>query len=109
MDWVSVQASRSSFFAIPQKMNNEGNAQRGATLCAVCEVHSRVVEALCVTLADWGLANEPRRLLAPRHECGASPPRRADCPFVDGWMDEVAYALLDSCAAAGSGLPPGIQ
>jgi hypothetical protein len=104
-----VQASRSSFFELPQKMNNEGNAQRGAALCAVCEVHSRVVEALTVTLADWGLADEPRTLLAPRHECGATPPRRPDCPFVDGWMDEVAYALLNSCSATGSGPPPGLQ
>jgi len=78
-------------------------------LCAVCEVHSRVVEALTVTLADWGLADEPRRLLAPRHECGVLAPRRADCPFVDGWMDEVAYALLDSCTATGGGLPPGMK
>jgi hypothetical protein len=94
---------------LTQKMNNEGNARCDVTHCVVCEVHSRVVEALTVTLADWGLANEPRRLLAPRHGCGTGPPRRADCPFVDGWMDEVAYALLDSCTATGGGLPPGMQ
>jgi hypothetical protein len=104
-----VQASRSSFFALTQKMNNEGSARSGVTLCAVCEVHSRVVEALTVTLADWGLADEPRTLLAPHHDCGANPARRADCPFIDGWMDEVAYALLNSCTAAGSGPPPGLQ
>lgn len=90
-------------------MNNDGDAQRVSTLCAVCEVHSHVVEALNPALADWGLADEPRTISAPRHECAAIQQRRRNCPFVDGWMEELAYALLLACTSSGHGLPPGMN
>jgi hypothetical protein len=109
MDPVSVQASRSSFVSISQKMNNDGDAQRVTTLCAVCEAHSYVVEALNAALADWGLADGPWTLSAPRHECGVPRAGGQDCPFVDGWMEEVAYGLLEASTASGGGLPPGMN
>ena len=88
-------------------MNNSGDAQRGDTLCAVCGVHSHVVAALNATLADWGLAEEPRTISAPRHECDAIKPRLQNCPFGDGWMEELAYGLLVACAT--HALPPGMN
>jgi hypothetical protein len=90
-------------------MNNDGDAERAATLCAVCEVHSHVVAALNSTLAEWGLADEPREISAPRHECDAIEQHRRHCPFVDGWMEEVSYSLLLACTASGCGLPPGMN
>jgi hypothetical protein len=90
-------------------MNNDGDAQRVNTLCAVCEVHSNVVEALNSALVEWGLADEPRTILAPRHECGAGQQLHQGCPFVDGWMEEVSYSLLMACSTSGCGLPPGMS
>ena len=90
-------------------MNNDGDAQRASTLCAVCEVHSHVVAALHPALADWGLADEPRTISAPRHECAAIQQRRQSCPFGNGWMEEVAYGLLLACTTSGCGLPPGMN
>ncbi len=89
-------------------MTNEGNAQGGVALCAVCEVHARIVEALDSALSDWGLAQEPRNLLAPRHECDVGKQHSGACPFYDGWMEEVSYGLLTACSASGPGLPPGV-
>ncbi len=89
-------------------MTNEGNAQGGVALCAVCDVHARVVEALNSALSDWGLVEEPRNLLAPRHECDVGQQHSTDCPFYGGWMEEVSYGLLTACSASGGGLPPGI-
>jgi hypothetical protein len=103
-----VQASRSKFVAVPHKMTNEGNAQSGIALCAVCDVHARVAEALNSALSDWGLVEEPRNLLAPRHECDVQKQHSGACPFHDGWMEEVSYGLLTACAASGGGLPPGM-
>jgi hypothetical protein len=90
-------------------MNNDGDAQRASTLCAVCEVHSHVVEALNPALAAWGLADEPRVISAPRHECDAIKQHPRNCPFADGWMEEVSYSLLLACAPSGRGLPPGMN
>ena len=90
-------------------MTNEGNAQGGVALCAVCEVHARVAEALNSALSDWGLVEEPHDLSAPRHECDAGTQRFSECPFYGGWMEEVSYGLLTACAAPGDGLPPGIE
>lgn len=90
-------------------MINEGNAQGGIALCAVCDVHARVVEALNSALSDWGLAEEPHKLSAPRHECDVAKQHSGECPFYDGWMEEVSYGLLTACSASGGGLPPGIQ
>jgi hypothetical protein len=106
---LSVQASRSSFFAIAHKMNNDGDAQRVNTLCAVCGVHSHVVEALNAALVEWGLVEEPRTILAPRHECGATQQLRRGCAFVEGWMEEVSSSLLIACSTSGCGLPPGMS
>jgi hypothetical protein len=89
-------------------MTNEGDAQGGVALCAVCHVHARVVEALNSALSDWGLVEEPRNLLAPRHECDVGKQHSRECPFYDGWMEEVSYGLLTACSASGGGLPPGI-
>lgn len=89
-------------------MTNEGKAQGGIALCAVCDVHARMVAALNSALSDWGLVEEPRNLLAPRHECDVGKQHSGGCPFYDGWMEEVSYGLLTACSAAGGGLPPGI-
>jgi len=89
-------------------MSNEGNARGGIALCAVCDVHGHVVEALNSALSDWGLVEEPRDLLAPRHECDGGEQHSSGCPFYDGWMEEVSYGLLTACSASGGGLPPGI-
>lgn len=89
-------------------MTNEGKAQGGIALCAVCDVHARMVDALNSALSDWGLVEEPRNLLAPRHECDVGKQHSSGCPFYDGWMEEVSYGLLTACSAAGGGLPPGI-
>lgn len=94
--------------AVPHKMINEGNAQGGRVLCAICDVHARVVEAVNSALSEWGLVQEPRNLSAPRHECDVSKQHSKACPFYDGWMEEVSYGLLTACSAAGGGLPPGI-
>jgi hypothetical protein len=104
-----VQASRSTFVAVPHKMINEGNAQGGIALCAVCDVHARIVEALNSALSDWGLVDEPPDISAPRHECDAGKQHSGECPFRDGWMEEVSYGLLTACMASGDGLPPGMQ
>lgn len=88
-------------------MANEGNAQSGIVLCAVCDVHARIVEALNSVLSDWGLAEEPRNLSAPRHECDGGKQHSSECPFYDGWMEEVSYGLLTACSASGPGLPFG--
>lgn len=90
-------------------MHNDGEAGRVTTLCVVCDIHSHVVEALNPALSDWGLAEEPHTLSAPRHECNAPKPTSQDCPFVYGWMEEVAYSLLEACTATGCGLPPGMS
>jgi len=90
-------------------MTNEGNARGGIALCAVCDVHARVVAALNSALSDWGLVEEPRNLSAPRHECDVGKQHSRACPFYDGWMEEVSYGLLMACSASGYGLPPGIQ
>jgi hypothetical protein len=103
-----VQASLTRFVAVPHKMTNEGNAQGGIALCAVCDVHARIVDALNSALSDWGLVQEPRNLLAPRHECDVGKQHSGGCPFYDGWMEEVSYGLLTACAASCGGLPPGI-
>ena len=103
-----MQASRSRFVSVPHKMTNEGNAQGGVVLCAVCKVHARVAEALSSALSDWGLGGERHDLSAPRHECDAGRQRFTECPFYGGWMEEVSYGLLTACAASGGGLPPGI-
>jgi hypothetical protein len=108
IDPASVQASRSKFVAVSHKMTNEGNAQSGIALCAVCDVHARVVDALNSALSDWGLVEEPRNLLAPHHECDVSKQHSRACPFYDGWMEEVSYGLLTACSTSGGGLPPGI-
>jgi hypothetical protein len=89
-------------------MTNEGKAQGGVVLCAVCDIHARVVEALNSALSDWGLVEEPPDLSAPRHECDADKQHSSECPFHDGWMEEVSYGLLTACSAAGDGLPPGV-
>jgi hypothetical protein len=89
-------------------MINEGNAQSGVVLCAVCDVHARIVEALNSALSEWGLVEEPPDLLAPRHECDAGKQHFRECPFHGGWMEEVSYGLLTACSASGGGLPPGI-
>jgi hypothetical protein len=89
-------------------MTNEGKAQGGIALCAVCDVQARMVEALNSALSDWGLVEEPRNLLAPRHECDVGKQHSSGCPFYDGWMEEVSYGLLTACSASGGGLPPGI-
>jgi len=90
-------------------MINEGNARGGSVSCAVCDVHVRIVEALNSALSDWGLAEEPRNLLAPRHECDVGKQHSGACPFHDGWMEEVSYGLLTACAPANGGLPPGMR
>jgi hypothetical protein len=89
-------------------MTNEGKAQGGIALCAVCDVHARMVDALNSALSDWGLVEEPRNLLAARHECDVGKQHSSGCPFYDGWMEEVSYGLLTACSASGGGLPPGI-
>lgn len=88
-------------------MTNEGKAQGGIALCAVCDVHARVVEALNSALSDWGFEQEPAKLSAPRHECDVGKQHSRECPFNDGWMEEVSYGLLTACSASGGGLPPG--
>jgi hypothetical protein len=106
---LSVQASRSKFFAIAHKMNNSGDAQRDNTLCAVCEVHSQLVEALNSTLIEWGLVDESRTILAPHHDCVATQRLHRGSAFVDGWMEEVSYSLLIARTSSGSGMPPGMS
>jgi hypothetical protein len=91
---------------LPHKMNYHGTAQ--GTNCAVCQAHTQIVAALRPMLSDWGMGGESREIPAPRHECDAYKQRQPDCPFEDGWMDEVAYGLLLCCAGEGDGLPPGV-
>lgn len=90
-------------------MTNEGNAQGGIALCAVCDVHARVIDALNPALSDWGVVKEPHNLLAPRHECDVGKQHSGECPFHDGWLEEVSYGLLTACAASDDGLPPGVR
>ena len=104
-----MQASTSGFVAVPHKMTNEGNAQGDVVLCAVCDVHARLVEALNSALSEWGLVEVPGNLLAPRHKCDVGKQHSTECPFHGGWMEEVSYGLLTACAASGGGLPPGIS